>query len=134
MATTQTEQDNMAHVQRGFEAFAAGDMATLKELFHPDAVWHAATVGVIQGTYHGRDAILASFGELHRETAGTFTSKPIAMAATGERVFVQAHVGGERGGRSSHWSEVIVFTLGAGKVHEVHLYHGDYPVAAAFFA
>jgi ketosteroid isomerase-like protein len=33
-------------VRRGYDAFGSGDMQTLRELFHPDIVWHApATTG-----------------------------------------------------------------------------------------
>jgi uncharacterized protein len=28
-------------VRRGYDAFSRGDMQTLRELFHPDIVWHA---------------------------------------------------------------------------------------------
>ena len=28
-------------IRRGYDAFSSGDMDTLRELFHPDIVWHA---------------------------------------------------------------------------------------------
>lgn len=51
-------------VRRGYEAFISGDMATLREIFAEDAVWHVAGSGVLSGTKQGPDAILAYFGEL----------------------------------------------------------------------
>ena len=56
--------ENVELVRRGYEAFNAGDMATLSELFAEDAVWHVAGNGVLSGTKQGRDAVLAYFGEL----------------------------------------------------------------------
>ena len=28
-------------IRRGYDAFSRGDMDTLRELYHPDIVWHA---------------------------------------------------------------------------------------------
>jgi ketosteroid isomerase-like protein len=36
-----TETQNIAVVRRGYEAFAKGDIETLKGLFTADANWHA---------------------------------------------------------------------------------------------
>ncbi|WP_427135416.1 nuclear transport factor 2 family protein [Pseudarthrobacter sp. S9] len=76
--------ENAELVRRGYEAFIAGDMATLSEIFAEDAVWHAAGSGVLSGTKQGRDAILAYFGELGTRSEGTL------------EVTVQDIVGGEK--------------------------------------
>ena len=31
-------------VRRGYDAFSRGEMDTLRELYHPDIVWHALAV------------------------------------------------------------------------------------------
>jgi ketosteroid isomerase-like protein len=134
MTTTQVGQDNIAIIKRGFEAFAAGNMATLAEVFDAKATWHGAAAGILKGEYHGRDAIFAMFGQLHQETAGTFSPKPVAIAAVGDKVFVQTEVTGERKGRKLHDGEVVVFTLADGRVREVHIYPENYPSNAAFWA
>ncbi len=89
MASTQTERKNVATVARAFEAFAAGDFATLAATFHPDARWHVAPTGVLKGHYRGRDQILGFFAHLTHETGGTFRSVPVVIAAAGPRVFSQ---------------------------------------------
>jgi len=134
MTTTDVGTSNIELVRKGFEAFVAGDMAALGELFDPNATWHSAATGVIGGDYRGRDAIFAMFGQLHKETAGTFHSTPGAMAASGDKVFVQAEVSGERNGRKLKDGEVIVFTLAGGRVSGVLLYHENYPAALEFWS
>ncbi|MDI3212822.1 nuclear transport factor 2 family protein [Arthrobacter sp. AL12] len=65
--------ENVELVRRGYEAFNAGDMATLSELFAEDAVWHVAGNGVLSGTKLGRDAVLAYFGELGSRSQGSLS-------------------------------------------------------------
>ena len=64
-------EDNANLVRRGYAAFSTGDMATLNELFADDAVWHVPGSGSLSGAKHGRDAILAFFGELMARSSGT---------------------------------------------------------------
>jgi uncharacterized protein len=134
MTTTDAGIGNIELVRKGFEAFGAGNMAALGELFDANATWHSAAAGILAGDYRGRDAIFAMFGLLHKETAGTFRSTPGAMAASGDKVFVQTEVSGERNGRKLEDGEVLVFTLREGRVREVHLYNEHYPAALAFWS
>ena len=48
-----TETQNIAAVRRGYEAFAKGDIETLKGLFTADANWHSLRAGVLAGNYRG---------------------------------------------------------------------------------
>ena len=121
-------------VRRGFEAFGKGDMATLTELFEERALWHEEPAGVLTGDYHGRDAILGFFGQLHQESAGTFRPTITTIAAAGDKVFVETEARGERAGRSLRARQVLVFTLGGGRVHEVHLFNADYSAIQAFWS
>lgn len=134
MSTTDQERENIDRVRRGFDAFAKGDMATLTELFEERALWHAEPTGILKGDYHGREAILAFFGQLHQETAGTVRSTPATMAASGDKVFVETEVSGERAGRSLRARQVLVFTLGGGSVREVQVFSGDYSATQVFWA
>ena len=61
MTTAQVAQDNAALVVRGYQAFAAGDMPTLKELYHPDAAFHTVPDKQSDGSHRGRDAIFFVF-------------------------------------------------------------------------
>lgn len=134
MTSTQLELDNIDRIRKGFEAFAAADLATLSELFEADAVWHSEPMGIFAGDYHGRDAIFAMFAQLGQETTGTFRSHPTAVAASNDKVFVQTNATGDRHGRRLNTNEVLVFTLADGRVREVRLYQGDSAQTAAFWA
>lgn len=134
MTTTHVEQSNVELVRRGFAAFEAADMATLSGLFAADATWYSSPLGVLSGSYNGRDAILESFVQLQKEAGGTFRSKPMAMAAAGDKVFVQTQATGERKGRKLKEDDVLVFTIAGGVIREVHLYHEDHPAAADFWS
>ena len=127
MITTQTEQENIAKVRRGFEAFSAGDTKTLSDLFAPSVTWRQTPAGVLAGQYVGRDKLMEYFQWFVQETEGTFNVIPITYAASGDKVFVEQHMSGTRKGRLFESDNVQRFTLSEGKVVEVVLYSGDYP-------
>jgi ketosteroid isomerase-like protein len=49
-------------IRRGYDAFSGGDMDTLRELFHPDIIWHAPGRSQLAGDHQGVDAVLGYFG------------------------------------------------------------------------
>ena len=76
-ATGASEAQNIAVVRRGYEAFAKGDIETLKTLFSVDATWHSVETGILPGNYRGVQAILEFFGRLTHETDGTARVQPL---------------------------------------------------------
>ena len=48
-------------VQKGYESFAVGDMATIKSLFHEQAVIKVNGMHKFSGTYHGPDSFINDF-------------------------------------------------------------------------
>lgn len=111
-------QEDTALVRRGYDAFVAGDMDTLRELFTEDAVWHVGGSGGLSGDKKGRDAILAYFGELGSRSQGSL-KLTLEDVATGDRYTtgVQSNHA-ERDGKSLDQRAVIVFTISGGKVTE----------------
>ncbi|MET4137107.1 nuclear transport factor 2 family protein [Pseudarthrobacter sp. PvP090] len=113
--------ENVELVRRGYEAFNAGDMATLGEIFAEDAVWHAAGNGVLSGTKQGRDAVLAYFGELGARSEGSFQAD------------VQDIVGGEEHtvaiqqthSKTLDMGTVIAFVVRDGRIAEGREYSED---------
>lgn len=69
---TSAAQANAAVMKRAVDAFGAGDMATLKEMFAPDLKWHLPGRSAIAGDYVGRDAVFGLFGKMAALTDGTF--------------------------------------------------------------
>ena len=128
------ESQNIAAVRRGYEAFAKGDVETLKTLFAPNATWHQAETGVLRGNYRGAQAILEFFGQLAHETAGSLRVEPLTMAASGDHVFVLDRATGKRKGKTLDSKEVLVFKLDKGVVTEVTEFQSDYPAVAKFWS
>jgi uncharacterized protein len=117
--TAQVAQDNAALVKRGYDAFSAGDMPTLQAFYHPEAAFYTVPQQKGDGVYRGRDAILAFFVTLFNESHGTFKSKPLAITAAGDRVFVFQEISGERNGYLLHEQNVMVFLIDGGAVREM---------------
>jgi ketosteroid isomerase-like protein len=129
-----TETQNIAVVRRGYEAFAKGDIETLKALFTADANWHALRVGILPGNYLGAQAILGFFGQLARETEGTMRVEPVTMAASGDSVFVFQRITGTRKGKTLDTQAVLFFTVANGVVTEVKEFPADYPAYSHFWS
>ncbi|MGZ3478328.1 MAG: nuclear transport factor 2 family protein, partial [Polyangiales bacterium] len=52
---------NLARLERGLSAFAARDLAVLRELFHEDVLWHYGGTSSLAGDYHGLDEVFELF-------------------------------------------------------------------------
>jgi ketosteroid isomerase-like protein len=129
-----TETQNIAVVRRGYEAFAKGDIETLKALFSSDATWHAVRAGVLPGNYRGAQAILGFFGQLAHETEGTMRVEPVTMAASGHSVFVFQRITGTRKGKTLDMQAVLLFTVANGVVTDVKDFPADYPAFSHFWS
>ncbi|HEY0382648.1 MAG TPA: nuclear transport factor 2 family protein [Candidatus Elarobacter sp.] len=134
MATTDVEQENIAAVRRGFEAFQAQDMGALTQLFREDATWGAEPTGVIGGNRTGRNDIFTMFGQLGQETQGAFKVVPSAFAASGDQVFARCTATGTRNGKTLESDQVLIFTMADGQVRDVQFFMHDYPANADFWA
>ena len=76
MSATLNEAQNIDVVRRGYEAFAHGDIETLKTLFSANANWSQTETGVLKGNYRGVHGILEFFGQLAQETKAPCASSP----------------------------------------------------------
>jgi hypothetical protein len=59
---------------------------------------------------------------------------PLAIAASGNRVFMLNHATGTRAGKTIDANDVLVFVPSDGLVTEAVIYPGDYPTLAAFWS
>ena len=100
--TSATETQNIATVRRGYEAFARGDIETLKTLFSPGANWHAVQTGVLRGNYRGAQGILEFFSQIRwhdarRTTDNGRVRRPCVRSAAGHRQAEREDAGHEVG-------------------------------------
>jgi len=112
-----TEHQNVATMQRAYDAFNTGDVDTLVSLFDEGAEWHLPGRSSMADDYHGRDATLAYFGQLAQETGGTFRAELQQLVADGESRVVGIHRSvGDRNGKHLDVSDCIVFELKDGRI------------------
>lgn len=125
--------ENAEVVRQGYEAFNAGDMATLSEVFAEDAVWYAAGSGALSGTKQGRDAVLAYFGELGARSQGSF-QVDVKDIIGGENHTVGIHQShAENSGKTLDIGTAVVFVLRDGKVVEGREFSEDTAQADEFW-
>jgi uncharacterized protein len=108
---------NVAIMQRAYDAFNTGDINTLTEIFDKSAVWHLPGRSSMAEDYQGRDATLAYFGQLAQRTGGTFRAELERLTADGEdRVVGIQRSTAQRDGKRLDVADCIVFQLKDGKV------------------
>jgi ketosteroid isomerase-like protein len=112
-------------VRRGYDAFSRGDMQTLREVFHPDIVWHAPGRGQLAGDYEGVDAVLAYFGRTMELTGGTFRVGLHDVVANDRHAVGLNTVHAERNGQTLDDRSALVFHVRDGKATEVWQFSGD---------
>ena len=109
--------ENVAVMRRAYEAFNAGDMDTLIEVFDESAVWHLPGRSSMAKDYQGRDATLAYFGQLGQETGGTFRAELQGLLSDDDnRVVGIQRSTADRDGEHLDVVNCIVFQLKDGRV------------------
>jgi ketosteroid isomerase-like protein len=109
--------ENVATMQRAYDAFNVADLDTLTEIFDENIVWHLPGKSSMATDYQGRDAVLAYFGQLGQETDGTFRAELERLMADDDgRVVGFQRSTADRNGSHLDVGNCIVFTLEDGRV------------------
>ena len=113
----------MAHpnedlLRSAFDAFAKGDMDTLRELTDQDAVWHVPGRSQLAGDYRGVDAILGFLARTMELTGGTFRAELHDVVANDEHAVALYVTRAEREGRTLETKNVLVNHMRDGKFTE----------------
>ena len=129
----------MAHpneelVRRAFDAFAKGDVDTMRELTDQDAVWHTPGRGPLAGDYRGIDEILGFFARIAELTGGTFRAELHDVVANDEHAVGLYVSRAEREGRTLETKNVIVSHIRNGKSVETWTFSDDQYGADEFFS
>ena len=72
---------NVARLRASFDAFASGDIATLRTFFAPSFVWHVTSPNRFAGDRRGWSEFQDYLGLLRRETGGTMQIEPFEFFA-----------------------------------------------------
>jgi uncharacterized protein len=112
-----SEQDNKEVIKRGYEAFSAGDIEAVMNLFDDDIEWVQPGQSAVSGTFHGKAEVMEHIGRLAEKA---LTVKLIQLVAEGDTVVAITEVtaGGETG------EDADVFTVRNGKTVRAQM-HGD---------
>jgi uncharacterized protein len=124
MIDTDARTTNERLVRSGYEAFAAGDLAAVEELFRPDAIWHAQRLGRLSGDHEGWPAIAGFFGLTMELSGGTFTVAAKDALVNDDSVAVVVRSRAERDDRRLDEPQVHLFRLEDGLVTEVRQFAG----------
>jgi len=128
-------QENEAQARRAYAAFAAGDLDTVKAVFHPNIVWHVSGTSPLAGDYKGIDEVLGFLVKMFTETNGTFTNIPKDVIANDGATVVIGQVHAERNGKTIDAEQVAIYRADAeGKVTEATFYSDDTTQFDTFFA
>ena len=112
-----SEQDNKQVIQRGYEAFASGDLETITSLFDDDIEWVQPGDSAISGTFHGRPEVMEHLGRLAEKDMSVKLNHLIAEGDTVVAI-TEVTAGGQTG------EDADVFTVRDGKTVSVRI-HGD---------
>jgi ketosteroid isomerase-like protein len=109
--------ENVATMRRAYEAFNAGDVETLTQVFDESVLWHLPGRSAMASDYQGRDATLAYFGRIGEETGGTFRAELQDLTADDDdRVVGIQRSTADRNGKHLDVSDCIVFRLKDGRI------------------
>src|SRR5690349_4918198 len=109
LADTATATTNAALLQRGYDAFAHGDVPTVLEVLAETITWHVPGRSPLSGDYTGHSGVLDFFDRCQRLSEATLQVVPQEILASGERVVVLCTVSARRGGRAFSAPEVHVW-------------------------
>ncbi|MDT5190713.1 MAG: uncharacterized protein QOI28_2964, partial [Mycobacterium sp.] len=73
----QTDQ-NVEHIKKGYEAFAAGDVETLMSLFDDDIEWIQPGDSAISGTYRGKQEVAELMAKMGEKQTSVTTDRFLA--------------------------------------------------------
>lgn len=112
-----SEQQNKELIENGYQAFSAGDIQTVMDLFDDDIEWVQPGESAISGTYHGKTEVMEYMGRLAEKG---LTVRLKRLIAEGDTVVAITDValGGQTG------EDADVFTIRDGKTVRADI-HGD---------
>jgi hypothetical protein len=129
------EHPNETIVRRVYDAFNAGDMESLAQLFAPDIVWSVPGTSRLSGDHKGQEAVFALFGLCGELTGGNLQVIPETITAVGDGKVVSTHrVLAQRGDTKLDVVETEHLTIENGKLTRADESVADQAVSDAFWA
>jgi ketosteroid isomerase-like protein len=118
-------EEDIARLRKGYEAFAAGDLDTIRGLFDDNIVWHVGGRSPLAGDYKGMDEVFGFFAKLAELAGGTFKVELHDVLSNGTHSIALAKNTAQRDGKSLDDDNVAVYHVSDGKVTEAWFHPGD---------
>lgn len=115
--STVSEQENKELIKKGYDAFSAGDVPTVMDLFDDDVEWVQPGNSAVSGTFHGKAEVMEYLGRLAERTLSVKLKRLIAEGDTVVAI-TDVTVDGQTG------EDADVFTVRNGKTVRAEM-HGD---------
>lgn len=113
-----TQHPHLQLLQRGLAAFAAHDMATLREMFHEQLRWHYVSSSLLAGTYEGLDEVFELFAKRAALSGNTYRLHVEHAMANDDFCTVLGRTHAERDGQVYEDSICLTYRILDGRVVE----------------
>ena len=120
-------------IRRGYQAFSAGDMETLRSIYTPDVVQSQPGENQFSGEHTGVDNVLGLYAKLFEVSGGTFAVTLESVRTEGDKVVAVHRAKAEREGKSLDTEETIEFTFSGDKVSRLDVTSADQDAEDAFW-
>ena len=94
-----SEHPGVARAREYLATYAARDMASLRNFFTDDVVWHVAGKHPLSGDYRGKDSLVDYFTRVDEVTSGTIAMEVESILASDRHIAMFMHVHGTRNGK-----------------------------------
>ena len=94
------EHPNAELLRKGYAAFSAGDLETVRAQMDPNIVWHVPGKHHLAGDYTGVDDVFNLFGRQFQETGGTLRLDVHDVMANDTHAVVLATISAQKDGKS----------------------------------
>lgn len=124
---------NLERLERGLAAFAAHDLAVLREFFHEQVQWHHGGISVLAGTYRGWDEVFELFARRAALSNETYQLVVEGALANDDFVTIQGRTHAHRDGARYEDSVVYVYRVENNRVIEAWGHPGHPEKERAFY-
>jgi uncharacterized protein len=128
-----TEHANAELFRRGYAAFGAGDLDTVRSLLADDVVWHNGGNNQLSGDYTGIEATIGLFLKLFEVSGGSFKLEVHDVVANDDHAVALVTASASRDDASFTARAAHVVHMRDGKLTESWFLAEDYAAADAFW-
>ena len=122
---TTNDVSNRTTLETLYDAFAQGDVETMKATLTDDIEWRVNGPAPVAGTYRGQEAVFAFFPRMMAQYEGTLQVDVVAVLADDHHGLVRVAERAECPGDGLAYSGVHVWDFRAGSCSRFESYYDD---------